>query len=139
MLPVRSVGGCEGTFFHWIDDTSGVIECQSREAAVLLLRAVDAAASAISDDANLANTGGQEVPPAVDAAELALTDMKIVQLDGILAYGDDENKEMHGGSEGLGTAIMGQDGLKRAQDGEERAVKKRKTEESQPASEPTAM
>lgn len=99
MRPLKAVNGLERTWFHWIDDTSGVAECQSAEGARSLL---EAAAAAIADAAATALAPASEPSRVVDPEQLLLEDMKIVELDDGMLYGPRQDGD-DGGSKERGT------------------------------------
>ena len=88
MRPLKAVDGCESIWFHWIDDTSGLVECTSAEGARALLEAAGSAAAAAA-----ASAAESEPPRVVDHTQLVLENMTLVQLDTALLYGDDGQKE----------------------------------------------
>lgn len=93
MRPLKAVSGCEGIWFHWIDDTSGVVECASAETAKELL---ETANSANATAAEADGADGSEPPRVVDPAQLVLSDMTITQLDSELLGGSGKEEDMGG-------------------------------------------
>lgn len=89
LAPIRAVDGCEESWFHWMDDTSGVADCKSAEGAEALLRAAAAAAdaAAAAPAAGTPAAGGGDNGEEADPCRLSLGDMKLVQMDHALLNG----------------------------------------------------
>ncbi|CBJ26041.1 conserved unknown protein [Ectocarpus siliculosus] len=105
LASIKAVDGCVDSWFHWMDDTSGVVDCTSAEGAEALLRAAAAAADA-GADASAAASGtpaagdggsGEEADP----CRLSLGDLKLVQMEHALLNGGGrgapEAEEQEGG------------------------------------------
>ncbi|CAN0418686.1 unnamed protein product, partial [Ectocarpus fasciculatus] len=106
LAPIRAVDGCEESWFHWMDDTSGVADCTSVEGAEALLRAAATAADAAAAAAAASGTpaaGGGDNGEEADPCRLSLGDMKLVQMDHALLIGGGsgapEAEEKEGGEE----------------------------------------
>lgn len=84
MRPLKDTSECD--WFHWVDDTSGVAECPSAEAAQTLLQAAASASAAASVKA-----AGGDPRPEVNPTQLSLSDMKIVQLDPSMIDSEEDN------------------------------------------------
>ena len=95
MHPLKAVGGCEGTWFHWIDDTSGVAEMSTAEAAQALLQAVLQAAVSASANADTSISVKKAEADAVDPTRLRLGDMKVVQLNPSILEVDEEDGDVN--------------------------------------------
>lgn len=80
MTPIKAVSGCEETWFHRIDDTSGVAECKTAEGAAALLEAAAAAAAAGLSEST-------KTTRVVDPTLLLLEDLKLTQMDHALLAG----------------------------------------------------
>ncbi|CAB1119948.1 unnamed protein product [Ectocarpus sp. CCAP 1310/34] len=91
LAPIRAVDGCGDSWFHWMDDTSGVADCTSAEGAEALLRAAAAAADAAADASAAASgtlaAGGGANGEEADPCRLSLGDMKLVRMDHALLNG----------------------------------------------------
>ncbi|CAN0287360.1 unnamed protein product [Ectocarpus sp. 12 AP-2014] len=91
LAPIRAVDGCGDSWFHWMNDTSGVADCTSAEGAEALLRAAAAAADAAADASASASgtpaAGGGGNGEAADPCRLSLGDMMLVQMDHALLNG----------------------------------------------------
>lgn len=94
MRPIKAVDGCDASWFHWIDGTSGVAECKSAGGVTALLEAAAAAADKAATAAASANGDGsargsspaaaderEPIPRVVDPTKLLLEDMKLAQMD----------------------------------------------------------
>lgn len=91
LAPIRAVDGCRDSWFHWMNDTSGIADCTSAEGAEALLRAAAAAADAAADASAAASgtpaAGGGGNGEEADPCRLSLGDMKLVQMDDALLNG----------------------------------------------------
>lgn len=115
MTPIKAVSGCEDTWFHWIDDTSGVAECQTAEGVAALLEAAAAAAAA----AKAAVGVSESAPRVVDPLRILLQDLTLTQMDhAILAGG------------GAPTPTEAEEGSESGKDGEKRGTKRPRQEDT---------
>ena len=111
MTPIKAVSGCEDTWFHWIDDTSGVAECQTAEGVAALLEAAAAAKAAVGVS--------ESAPRVVDPLRILLQDLTLTQMDhAILAGG------------GAPTPTEAEEGSESGKDGEKRGTKRPRQEDT---------
>lgn len=93
--PLASVNGLGSVRFHWIDDTSGVAECKSSEAARVLLLAGAAARQKLQ-----AAAGGEgvavvsEAKTDVDPIKLSLGDLCIGTLESLTRNGVEPGEKL---------------------------------------------
>lgn len=111
MTPIKAVSGCEDTWFHWIDDTSGVAECQTAEGVAALLEAAAAAKAAVGVS--------ESAPRVVDPLRILLQDLTLTQMDhAILAGG------------GAPTPTEAEEESESGKDGEKRGTKRPRQEDT---------
>lgn len=134
-----SNGGCATSVgyirFHWIDDTSGVAECQSVEAANVLVTAAREAAEAAA-----AVIDGSSAARVADPLNLKLEDMALVGMggEGGGREGADEDRTMQNDAEGGGDG----DGAKIAEAGtktETGATEPRGKKRARPGDDPASI
>eukprot|EP00752_Nemacystus_decipiens_P005135 g4659.t1 len=115
LTPIRAVGGCEETWFHWIDDTSGVAECKTVEGAAALLEAAATAAAKAEAAATEAAGVSESTERVVDPLRLLLEDLTLTQMNHAFLAGGGKPAE---GEEGSGREGEKRGAKRPRQDGE---------------------